>query len=837
VSRRLLWFYLFLLICSTECVRAQAAHVVINEIMYAPKAPEPEWIELFNPTSTGIDFTNYTITDETTRPKINAVTMLPGGYLLLTRDSTALKAKYSALTLPIYQLALPSLNNGGDYVVLLDAANHIVDSLHYLPNWGGKNGASLERIFDDKPATDSTNWSSCDALAGATPGARNSITPYRYDLKLLRVAFRFHFDSLFVFIDIHNKGASDAIGASLEFYRDANQDSILQSGELLTTRPLQGISSFTGTSDTIVLPHQPYAASRYAVVINYSADEFPKDDTLFLSVPSGSSPQSVVTNEIMYAPIKPEPEWIEIFNRSNDTIDIKSWSVGDLAGNALSIASTIRVAPDSLIVLTSNDSLLRLARPHLSTRAVTYKTPLPTLNNDAGAVILKDARGQTIDSLFYDHHWGGASGASLERLDVDVPATDSTNLAETLDTTGATCGLPNSVRRRDIDLAAIQLVATPTQGDITFYITLYNRGRHLVDSATINIYADSIGRTFPLFSTIAKLGLAPHDSITLQLVEPVADYGMNYCRVIAKSIGDEIPANDTLSITCFNPVPPGGLKINEVMFQPLANSCQWIELFNTTTRPIHFFGLQYAVGDTVTTDTLYSYTIPAIELPSQSFAILAANALATNSFPMLAKSKMFDILSRTDLKLTANGNRIALRNRDSSTIDSLSFSHDWMPLTNPTGISLERISLDQQTNDKQNWNACTDPLGGTPLAINSVSETSKSIENTARVSATPNPFSPDGDGRDDLTTLEFSSATDEECYARLRILDMQGRVVRTLLDNTRFYRSGQATFDGRSDSGTALPIGLYSVLLEIKSIASGNTQSTRTAIVLAKRVR
>ncbi len=66
--------------------RSGATGVVVNEIMYAPSSPEPEWIELVNRGNDPVNLKKWQISDATASRHILPATdiILPaGGYLLL----------------------------------------------------------------------------------------------------------------------------------------------------------------------------------------------------------------------------------------------------------------------------------------------------------------------------------------------------------------------------------------------------------------------------------------------------------------------------------------------------------------------------------------------------------------------------------------------------------------------------------------------------------------------------------------------------------------------------------------------------------------------------------
>lgn len=49
----------------------------------------------------------------------------------------------------------------------------------------------------------------------------------------------------------------------------------------------------------------------------------------FAVSPPGNNFNDIVINEIMYAPSTGEPEWVEIFNRTSNVINLKNWKLSD----------------------------------------------------------------------------------------------------------------------------------------------------------------------------------------------------------------------------------------------------------------------------------------------------------------------------------------------------------------------------------------------------------------------------------------------------------------------------------------------------------------------------
>ncbi len=160
--------------------------VVINELMYAPNPDEPEWIELFNNTSSNINLKGWQISDNTTTTTISNENIFinSGSFVVLSEDSTIFN--FYDIPVSVIVLNLPSLNNSGDDITIKDSLGIKLDSVSYSPDWGGNSdGKSLERISSLNGSNDPENWGTSESIYNATPGEINSITVKDFDLKLL----------------------------------------------------------------------------------------------------------------------------------------------------------------------------------------------------------------------------------------------------------------------------------------------------------------------------------------------------------------------------------------------------------------------------------------------------------------------------------------------------------------------------------------------------------------------------------------------------------------------------------------------------------------------------
>jgi len=95
-------------------------------------------------------------------------------------------------------------------------------------------------------------------------------------------------------------------------------------------------------------------------------------------------------------------------------------------------------------------------------------------------------------------------------------------------------------------------------------------------------------------------------------------------------------------------------------------------------------------------------------------------------------------------------------------------------------------------------------------ALEDLSSTSTGVRRTSGAKVVlhpnhPNPFNP-------ATTIRFEIPL--RGHVSLRVYDVQGRLVRTLIDETRAAGAGSAIWDGRNDNGVTVATGIYACRIE-----------------------
>ncbi|HSR19041.1 MAG TPA: FlgD immunoglobulin-like domain containing protein, partial [Ignavibacteriaceae bacterium] len=194
------------------------------------------------------------------------------------------------------------------------------------------------------------------------------------------------------------------------------------------------------------------------------------------------------------------------------------------------------------------------------------------------------------------------------------------------------------------------------------------------------------------------------------------------------------------------------------------------------------------------------------------------------------------VLNCGDLGLSNTDELIMLKDLKGRIIDSVWYYEKWYNknFINTKNRSLERINPKINSNNEFNWSSSTDLLGATPGKRNSIF-TENIYSAQAKISVSPNPFSPDGDGFEDFTILNYQLSKPTS-QVRVKIFDSKGRLIKTLLNNHAAGLNNSVIFNGLEDNGTPLRMGIYIIYLEALNENSGTTEILKTTIVVARKL-
>jgi hypothetical protein len=536
--------------------------------------------------------------------------------------------------------------------------------------------------------------------------------------------------------------------------------------------------------------------------------------------PVSGSPH-VVVNEIMYAPARGEPEWVEVFNAGEDTVELAGWQLGDALSRH--VLPPGMLAPGEVAVLTRDGPALAGSRGTIPS-LVLQVAGFPALNNTGDAVVLCDQGGRTVDSVAYRPSWGGLDGRSLERRDPGAPPCDQGSWSVSQDSSGATPGRGNSCRRLPHDLALAWATAAIEAGRVRVECMVRNEG--LLQATEVNAVLLQLEGGPPLAE--ARGGpLDRGDSSLLRLFWDHPRAGLFSGLVQVRDSQDARPWNNAASVSAAVPFPSKAMVINEIMARPVPGGVEYVELLNWGEGEVDLRSWWIHDGR-LSADRSPVGMLPSCRVAPGGFLVVVTDSSAP--YPGLREAGRLVVLRKDAMTLNDEGDDCVLHDPSGAVIDSVPYRAAWHSpaVADPQGRSLERIRPELGSSDPRAWTSSV--AGGTPGARNSVY--AQSLPAASRLSCSPNPFSPDGDGRDDAVLIRFGLPATVSTLS-ITLYDIRGRKIRHLRDHEPCGAEGVIAWDGYDDNGVRAPVGIYIILLEAAS-GDGATQcGVRGTVVLA----
>ena len=456
--RRIVKLAFLLLGYAHTVASAQVAH---NEVL----ANEPggstalEWVELFNSGSAAISLSGWKFVEgaDTTWFSVQD-SIAPRGYLILARklistppDSNNFEGKWgdgsgvwgdSPLEdFPAVEAKMSLTNSAG--ALTLISPDSVIQSFSWSRDAG--DGISWEKV-EALNGDDTSNWKVCTLPEGSTPGKINSVTPAENDIAIIEfysepdipdenVAFDLK-------VEVQNAGSSTSPANSLTLFDDLNFNDIMERGEELSAANIPQLSP-----GEIFTVNSPATLSKgyHRLIAVLDADEKVYNNQKSLDLRVGESLPEIIINEIMAAPdlTKNQTEWVELYNRSQQNVNLKGWLLGDSKKQTAITEDVLEVQPGQFLIIAEDKNKFLQSSPGF-TGQVIQPGSWQTLDNDGDEVILKDSLGFLAEKVSYPSQ--NLKGVSWERIDYERSAEEVNNWWRCVDSVGATPGKQNSVQ-------------------------------------------------------------------------------------------------------------------------------------------------------------------------------------------------------------------------------------------------------------------------------------------------------------------------------------------------------------------------------------------------------
>lgn len=411
--------------------------LIINEIMADPSPtvllPEIEYIELLNRSNEEISIKGWYLTINKSTIELPDAIIPPGGYVLLFDEDK--EDTYSAAIHKISCSNFPVINNKGAVVILQDSLARFIHAIKYTNDWfetaSKKNGGwSLEMINPYDPCSKIGNWQESLDYRGGTPGEKNSVFQFSTENaspKLWRVATTGS-GSVMLYFSEPLDSKSNILPEFFTIDRDIGMpDSILPARPILESLELFFNTSF---KEKIV-----YEISLTLDLYDCSGMFLINTENFQFSVSSLADSSDIVINEIMFDPEYGFTEYIELYNQSDKTIDLRNYSliIGEIDDDTLLITNEyFPVQKGEYVIIADHYTGIDNSEIFSKAERIVYMENMPFIPNSGSQIYLLTAQRKICDvaSYYFAYHNNiltETSGVALERISSQISGLEPDN--------------------------------------------------------------------------------------------------------------------------------------------------------------------------------------------------------------------------------------------------------------------------------------------------------------------------------------------------------------------------------------------------------------------------
>jgi hypothetical protein len=557
-----------------------------------------------------------------------------------------------------------------------------------------------------------------------------------------------------------------------------------------------------------------------------------KEFTYYLAVP-----YDIVINEIMAdpAPVEqlPDVEYIELYNTTAFDIPVTDWE--------LAIGDKSIQLPQ---ILFGKETFLILCNAQEANLLTKYGSVLPieafpVLNNEGQTITLLNSEKAVIHTISFGKKWyrsdiKSEGGWSLEMIDPKNPCGKNENWSESEYYLGGTPGFKNSIAGTNPDLIKPELLRAAATCD-TALIVSFNEP--LAAITTSDPFTYSVSHN--IFHPVEVLPVPPDYSKVLLTFGTKFEKSLVYELMVMANPSDcagNLLGNSYVDFGLATPPDSFNIIINEILFDARSDE-EFIEIYNRSEKIIDLSSAKISLFDDYTgkgAKTIYEFSTYFQLLPHE-YTVVTGNAATLqqhyhckNPAVLLESTDMFTLPDQEGV--------IGIMDKNNTLIDLLIYNSDFHfeLITNPTGISIERINFNNPTNDPNNWHSAAEDAGfATPGYENSQSYNMFELS-SSELWLEPEVFTPDNDGKDDFITLQYH--LDKPGFiASIMVFNSRGILVKQLANNMLLGTEGFLTWDGSNRNGSMEEAGIYLVYTELFSL-TGSVKKFKNTCVLAIKV-
>lgn len=335
--------------------------------------------------------------------------------------------------------------------------------------------------------------------------------------------------------------------------------------------------------------------------------------------------------------------------------------------------------------------------------------------------------------------------------------------------------------------------------------------------------------------TRAIYNAAKPNEVVLQFGTQQIKSGINY-TILIKNIQDKNGNSLEQSISFLYAERPGknDIIITEVLTDPYIGGEDFVEIHNPTSKYLKLDSL--LISNSQRNETRVIRTDHVL-LPGTYVAISKNTAFLKTTYNTPDSAAFIEATIPAFNVASANISILSRKNGQNITIDSFDYDEafHFSLIDDTKGVSLERISLEQNTNDRNNWHSASSTTKfATPGYKNSNSiNRNTTINEDEFMVLDKKVFTPNGDGDLDFVLMQFQ--LEKAGYlAKIKLFDADGFPVVELGQNILLGTESSIKWDGTDAEGNIVKTGMYIILCQLLH-PDGDVKEIKKVVVAAQK--
>ena len=544
----------------------------------------------------------------------------------------------------------------------------------------------------------------------------------------------------------------------------------------------------------------------------------------------------IVIDEIMADPSPqvalPNTEWIELKNTTPFSVNLAGWRITDLTAPSGTMPAYV-LKPDSFVIVCPGSAVAAMSAFGVAIAV----TGFPSLDNGGDQLTLTNAQGDIIHTVNYTDNWylndlKKEGGWTLEMVDTKNPCSGFSNWKASTNDKGGTPGNKNAVDGIHADDRSPTLLRAYTT-DSLHIVLVFDEPLDFTKASAISNYNISEGIGQPqtasaLAPVFNKVYLTVNSPLQPRKVYKVTVTGVTDC------VGNSIGSANKTKLGLASATDSFDVVINEILFNPVSNGVDYVELYNRSPKVIDLKNMYIANRNTAGAISSITPLSPETYLfyPEEFIVITSDASIVKRDFIVEQADAIIEVTSTPSYN--DDKGDVVILNEQGKIVDELIYNEKWhfKLIDNTEGVALERIDYSAGTQHEENWHSASTSIGyGTPTYKNS--QYRMDLQEQAGLTIVPDIVSPDNDGMDDFVTIGYHFST-PGYVANITIFDANGRPVRYLQRNALCGIKGNFRWDGLGEKFQKLPVGIYIIYTDIFNL-NGKKKQFKNVIVLARK--